>query len=77
MIRHEERQLERLKHKSRRLRLNNPHGTRKSWYVDRMQEVDLVIRFLEGRIDEQKFIHYLLDDEAGALCCAAGDLYHG
>jgi len=74
LIKDEDLQIERLKYKSRSIRLNNSHVPRKNWYIDRLQELQLIISFLEGKTNESDFIHHKLDDGLGGLCQLVGNL---
>ena len=66
-IKEENQSLERLRYKSRHVRQNSGIGPRIGWYTDRMQELDLVIQYLDGRIKRKDFIVHLAGDEATHL----------
>lgn len=73
MMKEEERQCERLKHKTQSVRLSSPHIPRLNWYTDRCQELELIISLLEEGIKENDFIHHLLDDNSGLICLGIGN----
>jgi len=73
LIKEEDNQIKRLKYKSRRIRHASPSNNRANWYIDRKQELQLVLKLLEGTINEVYFIHCLLDDEAGVICTTIGN----
>ena len=56
LIKIEDVEIERLKYKSRRIRLNNSSGKRRNWYVDRLQELQLCIELFQGDINSNEFI---------------------
>ena len=64
----------RLDHKSRGVRLASPYGRRSNWYLDREQELNLVIDFLEGKVDRSVFVRFLAGDEGDRLITAIGNL---
>lgn len=70
----ERQKAERLRYKSRRVRLSSPLGPRIGWLTDRLQELQLVIRLAEGDIKTTEFEHYNIDDSFGELCNYIGDL---
>lgn len=73
LIKNEDAAIDKLRYKSRNIRLNNTHVPRKNWYIDRMQELQLIISFMESKIDDNKFVHYKLDDPIGEICQLVGN----
>ena len=75
-INEEERRISRGLHKSRtiRMQINATHGSRKNWYLDRMQELDLVIDYLNGKMKRRDFINHLINDDANDLLTFIGNI---
>jgi len=55
-IKHERASYSKLRHKSRRIRLASPIGPRIGFFTDRLQELEIVIELIEGKITAKDFI---------------------
>lgn len=55
-IKDERASLARMKHKSRHVRLGSGLGPRIGYFTDKLHELELTIRLLEGKIDAKEFI---------------------
>ncbi len=65
---------ERLKYKSRRVRHSSPLNNRIGWFTDRLQELQLVISLLEGRVNNKDFVSHKNTDRHGQLATIIGDI---
>lgn len=48
--------LSRLSHKSRRVRMGSMAGPRKNFFLDRLQELEITIEFLEGKRTKKEYL---------------------
>lgn len=63
-----------LRVKSRSIRINSPFSSRQNWYFDRLGELNLAINVISGEISVEKYVHFLLDDDAGKIACLIGEI---
>lgn len=70
----EDQEIQRWKHKSRavRKRVSASTGTRRNLYLDKAQELDLIIDFIRGRVERKTFVRYLAGDEADYFLAGLG-----
>jgi hypothetical protein len=73
----EKKKAARYAHKSRRVRLAQPHSGRANFYLDKYQELEHLVSFLEGKCSRRQYIHHALDDEFGAMLKGIGNLMSG
>lgn len=64
----------RLKYKSRSVRMRSPLHKRVGWFTDRLQELQLVISFIEGKISIDDFIAHKNTDAVGQMATLLGDI---
>lgn len=67
----------RLRNKSRRVRLASPHARRANFYLDKYQELEHLVLFLEGKCSRDEYIHHALDDEWGGILKGIGNMMSG
>ncbi len=48
--------LQRLSHKSRRVRACSGAGPRRDFFLDRLQELEITIMFLEGKMTKKEYL---------------------
>ena len=64
----------RLVHKSRRVRLNSPLGPRIGFFTDRLQELQNVIRLMQGTSTADEFLLNQNGDALDKLATFAGEV---
>lgn len=64
----------RLRYKSRSVRMRSPLHKRVGWFTDRLQELQLVIKFIEGKISIDDFIAHKNTDALGQIATILGDV---
>jgi hypothetical protein len=67
----------RMKHKSRRVRLASPHASRANFYLDKYQELEHLLLYMEGKCSREAYIHHALDDELGGMLKGIGNMMSG
>ena len=68
-VEYERRQQNKLRNKSRRIRQNSSHSLRIGFFTDRLRELQLVIRFLDGQIPIDEFIKCQNGDILDQVIC--------
>lgn len=71
-LKNQEAKYSRLKYKSRTVRQDSALGPRIGWLTDRLQELQLIIGFIDGKYSEKEFKHWLIDDETGNMLTFIG-----
>lgn len=73
-IKNERTAFQRLRHKSRAVRLSSPVRPRIGFFTDHLQELQIVIALVEGNMTEDKFVRYQNGDELDAMATACGNI---
>jgi len=67
-IKSERAALRNIRHKSRRVRHGSPIGRRIGFFTDRLQELEIVIDFIEGKMTEKAFVTQNNGDRRDYIC---------
>ena len=57
--------LSRLAHKSRRVRMSSMAGPRKNFFLDRLQELEITIEYLEGKRTKKEYLDSQVNESSG------------
>jgi len=66
-------EIKKLRYKSRRIRLCSPLNPRIGWFTDRLQELQLVVKLIEGEISSEDFIIHKNGDKLDKLITLYSD----